>query len=139
MYSKETKRKAVERMLRAEAIKEEMRPISPQALLEQYRTCWKTLAKLERGETVRAVNLTEQDKQQVLEALKRYRVLESQLETRQQIAADLGVQYNNSNMYFWLKEAREPKAESVKRCGPVERFLLAPAITSRPRARHGYY
>lgn len=136
MYSKETKQKAVARMLRAEAIKEQMRPISPQALSKQYRTCWKTLAKLERGEDV---NLPEQDKRDILDALKRYRALEAQHETRQEIAADLGVQYNNSNMYFWLKEARTPEPETVEHAGPVARFLLAPAVMDRPQGRQGYY
>ena len=137
MTNETTKQQAIKRMARANSIMAEMATISPHYLAKVYRTCDKKLVELAKGMNVRPKYMTAEDKAEAIEKIRRYRYLQTQLETRDGIAKDLGV----SRYYLdvWNREANgviEAKEELLD-SGAV-RFLTM-ALPCSVYGQAGYY
>jgi hypothetical protein len=125
-------------MIRAEEIKEEMKPITMQALSNRYRVCWKTLNRLEQGESLKPKHMTPEEIDQAVSDLRRYRTLEAMHETREEIARDLGVLKYGTVFYHWMKEYRDGKPDTIEYDDPVVSFLTMPSVVRNP-VRGFYY
>ena len=133
-YSKEIREEAVRRMIRAEEILEEMKPITMHALTKRYKVCWKTLTRMERGEQLCPKNMTAREVDQALSDLRKCRELEKLFETRQQIADNMGIENYKTKFEYWIKDYRDRKKalDRFEYHDPAVEFLTMPTVVRNP-------